>query len=204
MAKKAINKTGPASISKQNQKLISDIRGLIENTRSQLASSVNTSQTLLYWHIGERIQKDILKGKRAEYGKEILATVSQQLSREYGNGYSYSALTRMVRFAEIYGDTEILATLSQTLSWSHFQELLPVDNSLARDFYAEMCRIERWGVRTLRKKIGGMLFERTAISKKPEAVIKQEIVKGAGVVHHGAGDRLFVCGTAKAHHGGRR
>jgi len=62
------------------------------------------------------------------------------------------------------------------LSWSHFVEIIPLKDNLQRDFYAEMCRIERWSVRTLRKKISGMLFERTAISKKPEELIKQEIV----------------------------
>lgn len=91
---------------------------MIEKTRRELASSVNTGQTLLYWQIGNRIQKNVLKGERTEYGKEILAT------------------------------------LSQTLSWSHFQEL-PVDNPLARDFYAEMCRIERWGYAPYERRSAG-------------------------------------------------
>ena len=68
-------------------------------------------------------------------------------------------------------------TLSQQLSWSHIHALLPIKNPLARDFYAEMCRIERWVGRTLRLKIGGMLFQRTALSRKPEAVISAEIAK---------------------------
>jgi predicted nuclease of restriction endonuclease-like (RecB) superfamily len=68
-----------------------------------------------------------------------------------------------------------VSTLSTQLSWSHFIELLPIKDPLARDFYAEMCRIERWDVRTLRQKIGGMLFQRTALSKKPQAVIAAEI-----------------------------
>ena len=116
-----------------------------------------------------------MKEKRAEYGKEIVATLSQELTKEYGNGFSYSALTRMVRFAEVFPDTQIVATLSRQLSWSHFKEILPFKKPLQRDFYAEMCRLERWSVRTLRKKIDGMLYERTAISKKPEELIKQEI-----------------------------
>ena len=116
-------------------------------------------------------------GERAAYGKRILATPLQQLIAEFGDGFSYSSLTRMVRFAEIMEDEEIVATLSQQLGWSHFQALLPIKDPLARDFYAEMCRIERWDVRTFREKIGGMLFERTALSKKAKTVIASEIAK---------------------------
>ena len=155
--------------------LISDIRRLIETARHNVAVTVNAGLTVLYWQIGSRIRQDILKEKRADYGKEIVATLSQELTKEYGNGFSYSALTRMVRFAEIFPDTQIVATLSRQLSWSHFKEILPLKKPFQRDFYAEMCRVERWSVRTLRKKIDGMLYERTAISKKPEKLAKKEL-----------------------------
>jgi predicted nuclease of restriction endonuclease-like (RecB) superfamily len=155
--------------------LIGDIRSLIETARHNIAVTVNTGLTTLYWQIGNRIRQDILKEKRAEYGKEIVATLSQELTKEYGNGFSYSALTRMVRFAEAFPDTQIVATLSRQLSWSHFKEILPLKKPLQRDFYAEMCRLERWSVRTLRKKVDGMLYERTAISKKPEELAKKEL-----------------------------
>jgi predicted nuclease of restriction endonuclease-like (RecB) superfamily len=155
--------------------LISDIRSLIETARHNVAVTVNAGLTILYWQIGDRIRQDILKKKRAEYGKEIVATLSQELTKEYGNGFSYSGLTRMVRFAEAFPDTQIVATLSRQLSWSHFKEILPLKKPLQRNFYAEMCRIERWSVRTLRKKIDGMLYERTAISKKPEELIEKDL-----------------------------
>ena len=155
--------------------LISDIRSLIETARHNVAVTVNAELTILYWQIGSRICQDILEKKRAEYGKEILATLSQELTKEYGNGFSYSALTRMVRFAEVFPDTQIVATLSRQLSWSHFKEIMPIKDDLQRDFYAEMCRKERWSVRTLRKKIDGMLYERTAISKKPEKLIEKDL-----------------------------
>jgi len=124
--------------------LIGDIRRLIETARQNVAIAVNTGLTILYWQIGNRIHQDILKEKRAEYGKEIVATLSQELTKEYGNGFSYSALTRMVRFAEVFPDTQIVATLSRQLSWSHFKEILPLKKPIQRDFYAEMCRLERW------------------------------------------------------------
>ena len=169
---KQVAKTYNKSISGD---LIGDIRRLIEIARHNVAVTVNAGLTILYWQIGSRIRQDILEEKRAEYGKEIVATLSQQLTKEYGNGFSYSALTRMVRFAEIFPKKEIVSTLSQQLSWSHFVEIIPLKDDLQRDFYAEMCRIERWSVRTLRKKIDGMLYERTAISKKPEKLVKKEL-----------------------------
>lgn len=125
--------------------------------------------------MGKRIRQDILKEKRAEYGEQIVATLSRQLVIEFGNGYSRPNLFRMIRFAEVFADEEIVSTLSRQLSWSHFVEIIPLEDDLKRDFYAEMCRIERWSVRTLHQKISGMLFERTALSKKPEKLIREEL-----------------------------
>jgi predicted nuclease of restriction endonuclease-like (RecB) superfamily len=155
--------------------LLDDIRRMIEETRSSVAIAVNTGLTLLHWRIGRRINDEILKGDRAEYGKQILATLSQELTAEYGKGFNYSALTRMVRFVEAFPQQEIVATLSQQLSWSHFVILIPMKKPLQREFYAEMCKVERWSVRTMRKKIDSMLYERTAISRKPEDLIKKEL-----------------------------
>jgi hypothetical protein len=135
-----------------NIDLLRELRELIEEARAVVALTVNAGLTMLYWQIGDRISREVLSGKRGDYGKKILATLSQQLSQDYGNGYSYSALTRMIKFVEVFPDQEIIATLSQTLSWSHFREILPLNKPLQRDFYAEMCRVERWSVRTLRKK----------------------------------------------------
>ena len=85
------------------------------------------------------------------------------------------AAIRLIKFAESLPDGEIVSTLSRQLSWSHFVEILQLKDPIQREFYAEMCRIERWNVRTRRAKIGGMFFERTALSRKPEEVIKQEL-----------------------------
>jgi predicted nuclease of restriction endonuclease-like (RecB) superfamily len=163
------------SIIQSDAGLVADVRSMIEQTREGVARTVNAGMTLLYWRIGKRIQADILGNERAEYGKEILATLSQELTSEFGKGFSYSALTRMVRFAENFSEPSIVATLSRQLGWSHFKEIIPLKDELQRDFYAEMCRVERWSVRTLRDKIDAMLYERTAISKKPEEVAKAEL-----------------------------
>jgi predicted nuclease of restriction endonuclease-like (RecB) superfamily len=156
---------------------INELRQMIDEARRFVAVAVNTGLTMLYWRIGKRINDEILQSNRAEYGKQILTTVSQELMAQYGDGFSYSALTRMIKFAEIFPDKSIVATLSQTLSWSHFRELISLEKPLQRDFYAEMCRVERWSVRVLRDKIDSMLYERTALSKKPEEVAKAELQK---------------------------
>ena len=155
--------------------LVSDIRKMIDETREAVAVAINVGLTVLYWRIGKRINIEILKGKRAEYGKEILPTLSAKLTPIYGEGFSVSNLSRMLRLFEYFSDEQILSTLSKELSWSHFVEILQVRDGLAREFYAEMCRLERWSVRILRKKISGMMFERTAIAKKPDTVIKMEL-----------------------------
>lgn len=119
--------------------------------------------------------KENLQDARAAYGKRILATVSRELRAEFGDGFTLRSLYRSIQFFELFPDEAIVSTLSAQLSWSHFIELLPFKDPLARDFYAEMCRIERWDVRTLRQKIGGMLFQRTALSKNTKTVISAEI-----------------------------
>jgi predicted nuclease of restriction endonuclease-like (RecB) superfamily len=157
--------------------LVLDVRELILSARQTVARGVNAALVLLHWQIGQRIRVEILHEKRAEYGEEILATVSQQLTAEFGNGFSRFNLSRMIQFAEAFPDEKIVATLSQQLGWSHFVELLPLKKHLQRDFYAQMCRIERWSVRMLRQKIGGMLYERTALSKKPAKLAAMELQK---------------------------
>ncbi|MBV6439441.1 MAG: putative nuclease YhcG [Saprospiraceae bacterium] len=129
----------------------------------------------MYWNIGKRINEEVLKQERAEYGKAIVATLSQQLTEEYGKGYTEKSLRRMIQFHECFPDLKIVATASRQLSWSHFVEIIPLKTDLERDFYTQMCRIERWNVRTLRKKIQSMLFERTAISKKPAELARKEL-----------------------------
>jgi len=155
--------------------LLRDLRELIGEARQDVARQVNSALVLLYWRIGQRIRQDILQEKRAEYGEQIVATLSQQLMKEFGPGFTARNLANMVRFAEVFPDEKILHTLCAKLSWSHFRLIIYLDDDLKRDFYAEMCRLEGWSVRTLEKKISGMLFERTALSKKPEKLIREEL-----------------------------
>lgn len=162
-------------VTKADTALLSELRGLIEQARQHVAQTANSTLTMLYWQMGQRIQREVLKDKRAEYGEEILPTLSAKLEPDYGKGFSAKSLHRMVQFAAAFPDENIVATLSRQLSWSHFREILPLKQPLEREYYAEICRIERWSVRTLRERIGSQLYLRTSISKKPEAVIAAEI-----------------------------
>jgi hypothetical protein len=90
-------------------------------------------------------------------------------------GYSRPNLFRMIKFAKSFPDREIVSTLSRQLSWSHFVLICAIEDTLKRDFYAEMCRVQRWSVRALQKQLNGMLYERIALSKQPESVIKLQL-----------------------------
>ncbi|MDZ7818595.1 MAG: DUF1016 N-terminal domain-containing protein [Aliarcobacter sp.] len=160
----------------ENKSLLEDLKNLIEITKQNVAVSVNSTLTLMYWQIGFKINEDILKNSRAEYGKEILQTLSINLTQEFGKGYSYSSLSRMMKFSQIFTFQNV-ATLSQKLSWSHFRELLPMEDNLQIEFYAQMSSLDKWSVRTLRDRIDSMLYERTALSKKPDELISYEIEK---------------------------
>lgn len=155
--------------------LINDINILIKEARAHLAYEYNVTQTLLSWLIGKRIDEEILKLERAEYGESIVASLANHLSLTYGRGYSRPNLFRMIKFAKQFPNRDIVSTLSRHLSWSHFVLISAIDDSLKRDFYAEMCRVQRWSVRTLKSQLDSMLFERTAISKKPDTVIQSQL-----------------------------
>ena len=142
--------------------LLHDLRRMIEETRHGVAATVNVAMTHLYWQMGKRIKAAILNGERAEYGIQILSTVSDELKRDYGNGFDEKNLRRMIQFSEVFPDEKIVVSLIRQLNWTHIVALIPLKKPLQRDFYAEMCRIERWSVRTLRQKIDSMLYERTA------------------------------------------
>ena len=155
--------------------ILNEIRLLIDSTKYKLAINVNSELVKLYWAIGNCLQSETLQDQRAEYGKQVISVISEQLLIEYGKGFSKRNVFNMLRFAQAFPDEKIMQTLSAQLSWSHIVEIIYLEDSLKRDFYAQMCRLERWSVRTLREKMQGMLFERTAISKKPKEFAKKEL-----------------------------
>lgn len=158
-----------------DRRLLADVRLLILKARDGVARAVDSGLTMLYWNVGTRIREDILKENRAQYGQEIVSSLGRQLASEFGRGFSEKSLRHMIRFAEAFPDPKIVSALRRQLSWTHFKSLIYLDDPLKRDFYAETCRIEGWNTRTLNKKIQSMLFERTALSHKPEKLAEMEL-----------------------------
>lgn len=168
--KLALTKLAPQPVA-----LLTEVRHLIVAARQEVARTVNTGLVSLYWQIGRRIREDILSEKRAEYGGQIVSALGRQLEIEFGRGFSEKSLRHMIRFAEVFPDDRIVSALRRQLTWTHLKQLIYLDEPLKRDFYAEMCRIEGWNTRTLSKKIGSMLFERTALSRKPAKLAELEL-----------------------------
>jgi predicted nuclease of restriction endonuclease-like (RecB) superfamily len=155
--------------------LVAELRQLIESARHRAAVAVNAELSLLYWQVGQRIHRNILGSQRAGYGEAIVPALAQQLSAAYGRGWGVRHLRLCIRFAERYPDAAIVHTLCAELSWSHLRLIAAVDEPLKRDFYTELCRLERWSVRQLQDRLQSLLFERSAISRQPEETIRHEL-----------------------------
>ncbi len=151
-------------IKKPDELLLNELSQLIEQSKQQLVSQANSTLTMLFWQVGNRINQNILQNKRADYGKQIVSTVSTQLKNKYGQNFELRNVQRMMQFAEQFIDVKIVSTLSTQLSWSHFIELLPLKNQEAKLFYAQKASKELLGVRGLRKQIAAKIFERTTIA----------------------------------------
>ena len=155
--------------------LVGELRQLIDACRVRVARSINGELVWLYWQVGRRLRQDVVGEGRAAYGEQLVAAVATALSAEYGRGFGKRNLHHMVRFAEVFPEEEIVHALRAQLSWTHLRELIALDDPLQRRFYAELCRLEQWSTRTLQQKIAGMLYQRTAIAKQPEAVVEQAL-----------------------------
>jgi len=155
--------------------LFKELKTLIDSARQRATVAVNAELTLLYWQVGQRIHSQLLGGERAEYGQQVLLSLAQQLTSQYGKGWGARNLANMVLFAELFPDGQILHALSTKLSWTHFRMLIAIDDPLKRDFYIQMVKLEGWSTRTLSERIDSMLFERSALSRKPEETIRLEL-----------------------------
>jgi predicted nuclease of restriction endonuclease-like (RecB) superfamily len=162
-------------LSKNETPLFSEISRLIELSRQHVAVTVNAEITMLYWNIGKRINDDILKNRRAEYGKQIIHALSGKLTAAFGSGWSEKHLWHCLRFAERIPERKIVSAMRREFTWTHIKSLIYIEDPLKRDFYIEICRLENWSSRQLQERINSMLFERTTISRKPEETIKNEL-----------------------------
>ena len=162
----------------QNKHLFSDIGQIIETARGRVALTANAELTLMYWHIGNRINTDVLQNQRAEYGKQVVATLAAQLQEKYGaKSFDEKNIRRMMQFATLFPDIQIVAPLARQLSWSHFLKVMPLKDELQREFYLTMAADAHWSKRELEKQIEGLLFERTVIAGKDDEQIQKELAK---------------------------
>lgn len=155
--------------------LLPELRQLIDAAKERAATAINAELTLLYWQLGNRIHREILRQERAGYGEKIVSSLGRQLTGEYGRGFSAKNLRHMIRFAEEFPEVEKVSALRRQLSWTHIKSLIYLNDPLKRDFYIELCQLEGWSSRQLQQRIQSMLFERTAISRKPEETIRHEL-----------------------------
>ena len=133
--------------------LLNDLRKIINSARSRVAATANYELTAMYWHIGDRINRDVLKNERAEYGKQIVSQVATQLQEEYGTkGFEERTIRRMMQFAQQFPDFQIVSPLVSKLSWTHFLIVMPIKDALQREFYLTMAANELWSVRRLQVK----------------------------------------------------
>ena len=158
--------------------LLADLRQIVNNARTNVAYAANQELTLMHWRMGERINREVLGNERAAYGKQIVAQVARQLKADFGTkGFDEKSLRRMMQFASEFTEEKIVAQLARPLSWSHFVEVLPIKDSLAREFYLTLSATNRWSRNRLRKEIDSMLYERTAVATKPDELVKRELAE---------------------------
>jgi predicted nuclease of restriction endonuclease-like (RecB) superfamily len=160
---------------KKRENLFDKISSLIEQTRRKVATTINQEMVILYWNIGKTIKEEIIKADRAEYGKQIVQSLTAQLVPRYGRGFSKRNLWYMIQLFEKYPILRALLGEFQGLSWTHIINLLPIKDKLKREFYSTLCQKEHWSTRTLQERINSMLYERTALSKLPEKTIENQL-----------------------------
>ncbi len=155
--------------------LFGDVCQIIDGARSRIATYLNTEVCMTNWYVGKRIKEDVLFNQRAEYGKQVLKNLSARLTERYGRGWSEKHLRHCLRSAETFSEEEIVSATQRQLTWTHLKTLVYIKDSLERQFYAQMCVTEHWDTRTLDEKIDQQLYQRTAISRRPEEVIRKEL-----------------------------
>jgi predicted nuclease of restriction endonuclease-like (RecB) superfamily len=165
--------------------LAAEVKQLIQSAKQRAVVAVNAELTLLYWQVGKRIADEVLGGERAEYGKQVIDHLARDLTVAFGKGWNKKQLHHCLRFAETFPEPEIVSALRRQLSWTHFKNLIYLDNLVKREFYLTMAVQERWSTRTLAERIDKQLFERTAISRKPEETIIHELtlLRESGLVN---------------------
>ena len=163
------------SVDEGMKEIFENISKIIENARNNVQKAVNTELVTMYWNVGKVIKENILQNEKAEYGKEVINNLAKNLTYKYGRGYSETNLFKMIKFYDKFDSENILETLSPKLTWSHFTELIKIEDELKREFYTTLAISDNWSVRTLKERMGTLLYERTVLSKKPDLTIKNDL-----------------------------
>lgn len=149
-------------LEKDNAKMIEEITNLVNEVKSKLANEINKSIVYVYWNIGKIIVSNESEyNNRLEYGKEVLKGLSDELTKYLGKGYSVSNLKYMRMFYKAYPNFN---EISSNLSWSHYLELMIIEDKDKRNFYEKECINSNWSVRELRRQLDTSLFERLLLS----------------------------------------
>lgn len=151
----------------QSKETYSQIRNTVISAQSKVAAVVNSAMVQAYWEIGEQIYLACDRNDRAEYGKNLLKYLSEELTREFGKGYTIANLKNMRQFYRIFPKRY---TLCSELSWSHYRLLMRIDHEERRTFYQEECVKSRWSVRQLERQINTLYYDRILASKDKEKV----------------------------------
>ena len=170
------NSTGSGnSVSATADSLFESISQLIQESHARVSVAVNAEMTELYWQVGRVLNEDVMGGERQAYGSQTLEGLSKRLTSEYGRGWSAHHLRQCMRLATTFPDEEILYAVRTKLNWTCIRTIMYIDEPLKRDFYIEMCKLNGWSSRTLQGRIKSMLYERTAIARKPDEVIANDL-----------------------------
>ena len=156
--------------------LVQELSLLIEQSKQQVQRAANSTLTLLFWHVGKRINDEILNNERAQYGKQIVASVSEQLELKYGRNFVLRNVQRMMQFATNFEDFTIVSPLATQLTWSHFIELFPLKSIESKMYYAQNAIAQNWGKRELRNQITRKAFERNEIASIQVAIEQPELI----------------------------
>jgi predicted nuclease of restriction endonuclease-like (RecB) superfamily len=152
-----------ALIPNNDTQLFFEIQKMIRESQVAVRKAVNSKLVMLYWNIGKRINDEILKHERAPYGAQLVENLSDALVEQFGRSFVLRNLRRMMQFSTAFPDFGIVSTLSTQLAWSHFLELISLENEEKRIFYAQKIASEYWSVRFTRDQIERKLYERTQL-----------------------------------------
>ncbi len=154
-----------------NTNLINELKTIINQAKTKVVTTINTTMVQTYWQIGKMLVEDEQKGeKRAKYGKAQLQAISYELTKEFGKGFDVSNLRNMRRF---YTTFPIWETLSPKLSWSHYIKIIKIENKEAREWYIKEAIENSWSVRALERQISKLYYERL-LSSQEKSPLKQE------------------------------